>query len=88
MIVVLRRDVAIDELAELSAGNSGMARSTMGYMKHGEIRLMVSGGYVVVIMKDIENQGDQLCPLLDRKETASVVGDIEGCACSGSPHRT
>lgn len=81
MIVVLRRDVAIDELAELRAGNSGMARSTVGYMKHGEIRLVVSGGCIVIIMKDIKNHGDQLCPLLDRKEPASVVWDIKSCAC-------
>jgi len=55
---MLRRDVVINELAELRAGNPGIARSTMGYIKHGEIRLIVSGGYIVIIIKGIENYSD------------------------------
>ena len=82
-MVVLCCNVAIDELLEIIAGNSSIrARPTVIYMKHGKVHLMVSGGYVVVIMNDIKNHGDQLCPLLYRKETASVMWDMESCACS------
>lgn len=78
MIVVLRRDMAIDKVSELDAGNSDMrARSTVVYMKHRKAHYVVGLGCVVVVMKNIENEGGQLCPLLYRKEAALVTRDLE-----------
>ena len=58
MIVILYYNIVINKFAKLRVGNLGIACLTVGYIKHGEIRLMVSGGCIVIIIKGIENYND------------------------------
>lgn len=69
VVVILYRNVAINERSELNAGNSGIrARSTVVYMEYRKVHLVVTGGYSIVVIKNIEDYSETVsCQISSRR---------------------
>lgn len=81
VVVVLYYDVVVGELSGFGTGYSDVVTPSTVEMKYGVTEFEVSGGHIIVIVEDIENDSGETRPCLCRGNAAFSGRDIECGAC-------